>query len=387
MNIKLPPFLAGLFFATCCAVAAPPTQAENDGGLDTRQAAIVPIAAFAASGDLEKLKQALNQGLEAGLTINEIKEILVQLYAYAGFPRSLNAIGVFMEVMEERKKSGIQDEIGKEAGDLPAEKSLIELGTQIQTQLVGKSVAGPIFTFSPAIDRFLKSHLFGDIFGRDNLDFKSREIATLSALANMQGLAPQMASHFKVAMNIGLTELQLKKLISIIETRVGQYQADNAAAVLAQVLGSGPTENKARKITVTHTGSQPPNKGPAEWFTGAVSIDTPFKASDPAHFFGANVAFEAGARTAWHGHELGQLLIVTSGVGRVQRWGDPVQEIRTGDVVWIPPHQKHWHGAAPDSPMTHIAIVEEQNSPSTQWMEKVNDEQYGASTSESNDAQ
>lgn len=278
--------------------------------------------------------------------------------------------------MEERQKKGIHDELGKEAGPLPTDKSLMEFGTQIQTQLVGKPVAGPIFTFTPAIDRFLKEHLFGDIFGRNNLDFKSREIATLSMMANVQGLSPQMASHFKAAMNIGLTEMQLKSLIYIIETRVGQYQADNAAAVLAQVLGSGPTENKARKITVTHTGSQPPNQGPAEWFTGAVSIDTPFEASDPAHFFGANVAFEAGARTSWHTHELGQLLIVTSGVGRVQRWGDPAQEIRKGDIVWIPPHEKHWHGAVPDSPMSHIAIVEERDKPSTQWLEKVSDEQY-----------
>jgi 4-carboxymuconolactone decarboxylase len=117
--------------------------------------------------------------------VNEIKEILVQLYAYAGFPRSLNAIGTFMEVIDEREKKGIQDEIGKEASAFPADKSLMELGTQIQTQLVGEPVAGPIFTFTPAIDRFLKEHLFGDIFGRDSLNFKSREIATLSGLANM----------------------------------------------------------------------------------------------------------------------------------------------------------------------------------------------------------
>jgi 4-carboxymuconolactone decarboxylase len=377
MNIKLPPILASLFAAVCCAVVVPPTQAENNVGLDARQKAIVPIAAFAASGDLEKLKHALNEGLDAGLTVNEIKEILVQLYAYAGFPRSLNAIGTFMEVIDEREKKGIQDEIGKVASAFPTDKSLMELGTQIQTQLVGKPVAGPIFTFTPAIDRFLKEHLFGDIFGRNNLDFKSREIATLSALANMEGLSPQMTSHFNASLNIGLIQMQLKSLISVIESKVGQYQADNAAAVLAKVLGSGQAGDKARKITVTHTGSQPPSKGPTEWFTGSVSIDTPFKAPEPAHFYGANVVFESGSRTAWHTHELGQLLIVTSGTGLVQRWGDPVQEIRKGDVVWIPPHQKHWHGASPDSPMTHIAIVEERSGESTQWMEKVSDEQYG----------
>lgn len=378
MNINFFSLLAGLLVAVCCVAAISSAQAENTGGLDARQEAIVPIAAFTASGELEKLKQALNEGLDAGLTINEIKEILVQLYAYAGFPRSLNAIGAFMEVLEDRQKKGIRDETGKEAGAFPADKSRMELGTEIQTRLVGNPVAGPIFTFTPAIDRFLKEHLFGDIFGRDNLDFKSREIATLSALANMAGLSPQMASHFKVSLNIGLTRMQLETLISVIEARVGQYQADNAAAVLATVLGSGQAGDKAGEITVTHTGSQPPGKGPAAWFTGPVSIDTPFKAPEPSHFHGANVIFAAGSRTAWHTHELGQLLIVTLGAGLVQRWGDQAQAIRKGDVVWIPPHQKHWHGAAPDSPMTHIAIVEERNGKSTQWLEMVSDEQYGA---------
>jgi 4-carboxymuconolactone decarboxylase len=376
MNIEFASILAGLFAAVCCAAAVPTTQAGNAGGLDARQEAIVPIAAFAASGDLEKLKQALNEGLDAGLTVNEIKEILVQLYAYAGFPRSLNAIGSFMEVIEERGKKGIRDEIGKEAGALPAQKSRLELGTKIQTQLVGKPVAGPIFTFAPAIDRFLKDHLFGDIFGRDNLDFKSREIATLAALANMEGLSSQMASHFKISLNIGLTQMQLKSLISVIESRVGQYQADNAAAALANVLGSGQAGDKARKISVSRASSNPPRQGPAEWFTGSVRIDSPFKAPEPAHFSGAIVVFEAGSRTAWHSHKLGQLLIVTSGTGHVQSWGNPVQEIRTGDVVWIPPFQKHWHGAALDSPMTHIAIVEERHGESTRWLEMVSDEQY-----------
>jgi 4-carboxymuconolactone decarboxylase len=273
MNIELTLFISSLLVAVCCAAAVPPSQAEDEGGLNSRQKAIVPIAAFAASGDLEKLKQALNDGLEAMLTVNEIKEILVQLYAYAGFPRSLNAIGTFMEVMDEREKKGIQDEIGKDPGAFPADNSLMELGTQIQTQLVGKPVAGEIFKFTPAIDQFLKAHLFGDIFGRDNLDFKSREIATLSALANMEGISSQMASHFNISLNIGLTEMQLKSLISVIESTVGQYQADNALAVLSKVLGSGEVGDKARKISITHTGSQPPSKGAAEWFTGSVSIE------------------------------------------------------------------------------------------------------------------
>ena len=129
-------------------------------------------------------------------------------------------------------------------------------------------------------------------------------------------------------------------------------------------------------MDIKRSGSQPSRKGPAENFTGKVRIDPLFDAPAPARVFGAFVTFEPGARTAWHAHALGQTLIVTAGCGRVQRWGGPIEEIRSGDVVWIPPGEKHWHGAAPTMAMTHIAIVEKTEENSTGWMEKVNDEQY-----------
>jgi len=204
--------------------------------LDARQKSIVTIAAFTAAGNLPQLKGALNEGLDAGLTINEIKEILVQMYAYAGFPRSLNSINTFMSVLDERKAKGITDTIGKEASALPRNKSSRELGTEIQTGLVGVPVKGPIYVFVPAIDEFLKGHLFGDIFGRDNLDFQSREIATISALANMDGVNPQLQSHFRVGFNTGLTEGDMQSLLSVLESKVGKKQADNAYKVLKVVL-------------------------------------------------------------------------------------------------------------------------------------------------------
>jgi 4-carboxymuconolactone decarboxylase len=131
-------------------------------------------------------------------------------------------------------------------------------------------------------------------------------------------------------------------------------------------------------ISITRSGMQPPRPGPADNFNGSVRIDSTFQANAPARMYGARVAFEPGARTAWHTHPLGQILIVTTGTGRVQRWGDPIDEIRQGDVVWIPPGQKHWHGAAPNSSMAHIAIVEELDGKTVNWMEKVSDAQYGA---------
>jgi quercetin dioxygenase-like cupin family protein len=129
-------------------------------------------------------------------------------------------------------------------------------------------------------------------------------------------------------------------------------------------------------MEITRNGSRPSGKGPAEYFTGAVRVDPLFGPPEPARAGGSSVTFEPGARTAWHAHPLGQTLIVTAGHGRVQREGGPVEEIRPGDVVWIPPSVKHWHGAAPTTAMTHIAIQEKLDGKAVEWMEKVTDEQY-----------
>jgi quercetin dioxygenase-like cupin family protein len=131
-------------------------------------------------------------------------------------------------------------------------------------------------------------------------------------------------------------------------------------------------------MNIKRSGSQPSGTAPAEYFTGAVRIDPLFEANAPARVGGASVTFEPGARTAWHTHPLGQTLIVTAGCGRVQRWGGPLEEIRPGDVVSILPGEKHWHGAAPTTAMTHTAIHEYLDGKAADWMEKVSDEQYGA---------
>jgi quercetin dioxygenase-like cupin family protein len=129
-------------------------------------------------------------------------------------------------------------------------------------------------------------------------------------------------------------------------------------------------------MEIRRNGSQPSSKAPVEWFTGTVRIDPLFQAPAPARAAGASVTFEPGARAAWHTHPLGQTLIVTAGAGRVQRWGGPIEEIRPGDVIWIPPGEKHWHGAAPTTAMTHIAVHEFLDGNAVEWMEKVTDEQY-----------
>ena len=131
-------------------------------------------------------------------------------------------------------------------------------------------------------------------------------------------------------------------------------------------------------MDIKRSGSQPSRRGPAEYFTGSVRIDPLCEAQDPARAVSARVTFEPGARTAWHTHPLGQTLIVAAGSGRIQRWGGPIEEIRPGDVIWIPPAEKHWHGASPATAMTHIAIQERLDGRTADWMEQVSDEQYGA---------
>ena len=132
-------------------------------------------------------------------------------------------------------------------------------------------------------------------------------------------------------------------------------------------------------MDIKRIGSNPSTKGPADWFTGSVRIDRLFVAPDPARVQGASVTFEPGARTAWHTHPLGQTLVVTSGCGLAQRWGGPVEQIRPGDVIWISPGEKHWHGAAPTTGMTHFAIQEALDGKAVDWMEHVSDEQYQTS--------
>ena len=131
-------------------------------------------------------------------------------------------------------------------------------------------------------------------------------------------------------------------------------------------------------MDITRSGSQPSARGPEDYFTGTVRIDAPFSGAGDARFSGATVTFEPGARTAWHAHPLGQTLLVTAGVGRVQREGGPIEEIHPGDIVWFSPGEKHWHGAAPRCAMIHIAIAEKLDGKAVYWMEKVTDEQYGA---------
>lgn len=202
--------------------------------LSTKQHTMIPIAAFTANGDLNHLSVAIIKGLESGLTINEIKEIQIQLYAYVGFPRAINGVSTLMKIVQERKANNIHDEVGKEATPIPSNTNILTAGTEIQTQLAGQEVKGPLFDFAPTLNQFLRTHLFGDIFLRNVLNYQDREIATIAALATITGADAQLKAHYGIALNTGLTQTQLQEITQTLASQVDQNIGKHASKILAQ---------------------------------------------------------------------------------------------------------------------------------------------------------
>ena len=214
------------------------TQATAET-LSSKQQAIPLIAAFMATSDMANLNTALNQGLDAGLTVSETREVLVQLYAYVGFPRSLNALNELMTVVQTRKQRGIEDAPGREPGRaIPTGNELLAAGTANQTKISGGPVKGPVFEFAPVINRFLQTHLFGDIFERDNLDWQSRELATVGALAATPGVESQLRSHMLASLRVGLSAEQLRQVIEVLKAHGDAQTAERANTALNQALAA-----------------------------------------------------------------------------------------------------------------------------------------------------
>ena len=209
--------------------------------LTAKQQAIIPIAAYTANGDLQHLKPALSEGLDAGVRINEIKEVIVHLYAYCGFPRSIRGLQTFMEVLEERKAKGINDAMGENASPISDERSKYDRGKENLEELIGRPLTGPqrgYAAFAPVIEIFLKEHLFADIFERDVLTFAERELVTISVLSSIGGVEPMLRSHLTICLNVGYTPEQLNEFTGIIKSTVGKQEAKDAQVVLQEVLNS-----------------------------------------------------------------------------------------------------------------------------------------------------
>lgn len=216
---------------------------NNNQSLNVHQQSMARIAALTAAGKVEQLKTELATGLDVGMTINEIKEALVQLYAYCGFPRSLNGINALMAVIEERKAKGIEDVVGRDASATADTSDKYQTGKQTLEVLTKRPETGPktgFAAFAPVIDTFLKEHLFADIFSRDILNHRQREFVTISALAAMTGVESQLQAHIAMGMNVGITEAQLHQLFSLIETSVGKKEAETGRDVLSKVIAATP---------------------------------------------------------------------------------------------------------------------------------------------------
>jgi 4-carboxymuconolactone decarboxylase len=231
--------LTGAFAAALLLTFIMTGNAQSSPSLTKRQQALATISAYTATGNLAGLHNALAQGFDAGLTVNEEKEVLVQLYAYCGFPRSLQGINTLMKVLDERKAQGKHDAAGREASPITSTAPKYERGKQNLSKLTGRPEPEPktgFSVFSPEIDLFLKEHLFADIFERDLLTFQEREIATISALVSLGGVEPMLQSHIGMGMNTGLTGAQVQEIIALDEVATGKQAADAARAVLANVL-------------------------------------------------------------------------------------------------------------------------------------------------------
>lgn len=224
-------------------VEAEKPYTEANKVLSAREQAIVTVASYTGKGDLEHLKPAFAQALEAGMTVNEINEVLIHAYAYSGFPRSLRAIQTFMQVLDERKAQGIQDPIGREASVVNDDRSRYERGRDMLAKLSGTPVDAPkagYAVFAPTIERFLKEHLFADLFERDLLTYKERELATVSILAGVGGVEPMFKSHAAICLHVGFTPEQLSAVLNMVERNIGKAYVKP----LREMLNPLNTENK-----------------------------------------------------------------------------------------------------------------------------------------------
>ncbi|MGH8242468.1 MAG: carboxymuconolactone decarboxylase family protein [Steroidobacteraceae bacterium] len=378
-------------------VVASAQEASADPQLSLEQQSIVAISAHTARGDTAALQSALNNGLDAGLSINEIKEVMVHLYAYCGFPRSLGGLTTFIGVLEEREARGIEDEVGETASPQLDDGSAYARGEKVLASVAaGWSPTAPqsgYVAFAPVIEQFLREHLFGDIFGRDVLSYSEREIVTISALASMDGVEPYLKSHMGVGMNVGLTEAQIEGILSVVGTNVGEARAEVGRDILSRVVAlqpepqggapsgaqddrNGAEANRSLASTGATIFPRGARLAASDNFTGAVWVDMVVTEAETYDTRIGNVTFEPGSRTDWHLHPGGQILLVTGGSGYHQVQGEPVHLIRKGDVVKVAPGVAHWHGALPDSELTHAAVATKDSAGETVWLEPVTDDEY-----------
>ena len=356
------------------------SQIHDTLTMTPQQQCFVRLAANEAVGNIEALRPAIHQAFDQGFTVMQVKEVFAHLYAYTGFPRSLNAQNALAQVLSERAQEGRTPVEGQDATPLPADYNALTQGTAVQTELCGGAHQ---YNFCPAEDYFLKAHLFGDIFARDVLTYAERELVTVSALAAMSGTEPQLASHKQIAVRAG-NPVEIVEEAALLAHHIGTYAVITTRENNVSKTIIPNRENNVSKTVITNRENLPfpeglPNQLYQKYFTGQSYLVT-LKEDDPTL---SNVTFEPGCRNHWHiHHDVQQVLICVAGEGLYQEWGKPAQLLQPGAVITIPAGVKHWHGATCDSWFQHVVLHVPAPTPApssihgNEWLEPVSDSQY-----------
>lgn len=373
-KMKTSPILLSFIFIQTLILSG---HSQTKSGLSDAELSMAKISALTAIGDLDNLDVALNKGLDNGLTINQIKEELVHLYAYSGFPRSLMAINTLIPVLEKRKKDGIEDKVGEEPTAVEGDDKY-QLGKDVLADLTGVKDR-PKTGYAeavPIIEVFLKEHLFADIFKRGVLTYREREIITVSALISLGNLEPMARGHMSISMRLGISKSQISDILNMIAKEIDLERANKGKVLLSEI-----TLNKALNSSIKTKNDNSDKIFPkgekinTPVFTGTAWLTSLVEADDVNTIAAGVVTFEPGARTFWHQHPAGQIILVLSGEGYYQEEGGSKKTLQKGDVIKCPPNLAHWHGASLDREFVQIAITGRENGP-TQWFKGVSDNQY-----------
>ncbi len=328
--------------------------------LTERQKGLAACACLMAQGDLERLEPAVKTALDNGVTINELKEAFSQLYAYTGFPRSLNALGVLNKVLVNKQANWQEGKPWTRPAEWDDAKAAYELGKKNQTQVSGREFN---YDFCPQDDYYLKAHLFGDIFAGDQLTHADREIVTVAALSGLGKVAPQLAAHKRGAVNMGNSQELVDELCAWL---------DSEGLTLRSGFPKGVANVNYAKYFIGNSfvaPIKPANLGETSPYAGGARGSVmPI----------VNVTFEPGCRNNWHIHHgAHQILICVSGKGWYQEWGKEPIALTAGMVIDIPEGVKHWHGAQKDSWFQHYTThVKTGGEESNEWLEPVTNEVY-----------
>ncbi|EJJ31512.1 (R)-mandelonitrile lyase [Rhizobium sp. CF142] len=333
--------------------------------LTPRDRSLVTISALISTGKGHVLANHVKRALENGVEPVEVGEVVTHLAFYSGWPNAMSAVTEVKKVFDELKIAPVTD----------SSDERIRLDPATEAARVA-SVEASVASTAPALAELTNRALFGDLWLRPDLSARDRSLVTMSALVAM-GQPDQFAFHANRALDSGLTSEEAAEVVTHVGFYAGWPRAMSAVPVLKNVLETrrASAGQAGGDLKIVRRGSDPV-AGPAARFTGSVQVSAAYKGDGGARIGGATVSFEAGAHTAWHTHPLGQTLFVVSGRGYVQKEGGPIEVIEPGDVVWIPPMVKHWHGASPDEPMVHFAVSEAVDGNSVNWMEKVSVEDY-----------